>query len=508
MSSVVTSNGHAAATASLNKEKRVQIVTNDVSPGADLLETPNPQRLLGLGGTTPLGDFPLTAELMQKCMTVNPFEAKFREANRKLTTGALEANGLVPATMSLPNTNAFSLLKLPSSLSDSPGIFSNISILQTDADGVVNENLKTADISKLLLQMKDTSSSISDGSSTQQAPRTADVLNAVLDMHSDRLHTINYINKPDFSMFSSLTPTGSAPNSAGILAAAAVAHCTPSTSGGLLAPPPRSVTISPVQSPRNKEQPVLEKRSPGEPDTVTPASSQAHLLSALHSAASAAVASTGGVDPASWDPRDVKPPVSKHNASGYFEQEDTLMPSSNCGGLPPTVAAPGASHLLSLDDRTSSKTSPESTTPAPTTGRGRGRGRASLASDMPPDERKMTILERNKAAAVRYRKRKKEEHDDMISRVHTLEQEKVQLNTQNQVLRRELDRLTALLREREARCVCLKGMPLSTDPRADSPVEVDLLSTPQHSSMYIPQAQQLINGLSLPNGMGLKRPKM
>ncbi|VDM71481.1 unnamed protein product [Strongylus vulgaris] len=135
-------------------------------------------------------------------MTVNPFEAKFREANRKLTTGALEANGLVPATMSLSNSNdsnsetsAFSLLKLPSSLSDSPGIFSNISILQTDADGVVNENLKTADISKLLAQMKDSSSSLSDGSNTQQAPRTADVLNAVLDMHSDRLHTINYINK-------------------------------------------------------------------------------------------------------------------------------------------------------------------------------------------------------------------------------------------------------------------------------------------------------------------------
>ncbi|KHJ86165.1 basic region leucine zipper [Oesophagostomum dentatum] len=450
---------------------------------------------------------------MQKCMTVNPFEAKFREANRKLTTGSLEANGLVPATMSLQNTNssnnetsAFSLLKLPSSLSESPGIFSNISILQTDSDGV--ENLKTADISKLLMQMKDNGSSISDGTSNQQAPRTADVLNAVLDMHSDRLHTINYINKPDFSMFSSLTPTGSAPNSAGILAAA-VAQCAPSTSGGLLAPPPRSVTLSPVHSPRSKEQQqsTLEKRPSGESEVVAPAPSQTHLLSALHTAASAAVAAVGGVDPAGWDPRDVKPAVSKPNASGYFEQEDTLMPSTNCGGLPPTVAAPGSSHLLSLDDRTSSKPSPETNTPTPTPGRGRGRGRASLTSDMPPDERKMTILERNKAAAVRYRKRKKEEHDDMITRVHTLEQEKVQLNTQNQVLRRELDRLTALLREREARCVCLKGMPLSTDPRAESPVDVDLLSNPQHS-MYIPQAQQLINGLSLPNGMGLKRPKM
>lgn len=55
------------------------------------------------------------------------------------------------------------------------------------------------------------------------------------------------------------------------------------------------------------------------------------------------------------------------------------------------------------------------------------RGRRSLTSDIPADERRVTILERNKAAAVRYRKRKKEEHDEMIGRVQGIEQEKVAL---------------------------------------------------------------------------------
>uniref|UniRef100_A0A915LWL9 BZIP domain-containing protein n=1 Tax=Meloidogyne javanica TaxID=6303 RepID=A0A915LWL9_MELJA len=83
-----------------------------------------------------------------------------------------------------------------------------------------------------------------------------------------------------------------------------------------------------------------------------------------------------------------------------------------------------------------------------------GRGRRSAINDMPPDERRVTILERNKAAAVRYRKRKKEEHDEIVEKVHIIEQEKNALETQNSVLRRELERLTFLLQERESRCIC------------------------------------------------------
>ena len=66
-----------------------------------------------------------------------------------------------------------------------------------------------------------------------------------------------------------------------------------------------------------------------------------------------------------------------------------------------------------------------------TPGRVRGRGRSTTA-DMQPDERRNTILERNKAAAVRYRKRKKEEHDDMMGRVQAMEAEKNQLLVRNE----------------------------------------------------------------------------
>ncbi|EJW84999.1 hypothetical protein WUBG_04089 [Wuchereria bancrofti] len=178
--------------------KMESVVQRD-DPSVDVvtLETPNLTSLIGTNSATLPPDFPSTAELMQKCLTVNPFELKFREANRRISQCSeelLEQNGLVPVTLSLPTTGGITLLKLPSSLAHSPGIFSNINVLSADFEG---DGLKSADLSRLVQQMKDNGGLSTQNSRTSedtgQAPRTADVLNAVLDMHSDRLGSLGFL---------------------------------------------------------------------------------------------------------------------------------------------------------------------------------------------------------------------------------------------------------------------------------------------------------------------------
>ncbi|CAJ0578780.1 unnamed protein product, partial [Mesorhabditis spiculigera] len=425
----------------------------------------SPQNILV---TPTLGDFPTTAEIMQKCLAVNPFELKFKEANQRLGAAGtsqelLEQNGLVPK-ISIDTPSVSALMKSP--------IFPSISML-SDSD------LKTSDFSKLVQQMKE-----HGGLSTQQSldvgagPRTADVLNTVLDMHHDLSSTsLNIFNHimPQIgqSLFTTLaTPNGSAPNSAGILGlpipqatsprsiAAALAAVASTSAAAGLAPPAVSISsASPQHSPRNQLNNTNQLRSP-QPDIASAVSAAvqasnaqngSNLLGALH------------VD-SSWDPRDVKPALGQGLAASKITPQ--LTPRSdfyNSGEDFGPGASNGYDHNpRSNESEVSSNCGSQQGLATTTPGRGRGRGRTTTA-DMPPDERRLTILERNKAAAVRYRKRKKEEHDEMIGRVHVLEQEKNQIATQNQVLRRELDRVTALLKERETRCVCLHGLPLSSD---------------------------------------------
>ncbi|KAF1761830.1 hypothetical protein GCK72_010089 [Caenorhabditis remanei] len=439
--------------------KRVQLMGDSSSSFG--LDTPNPKLMF-----TPL-DLPTTAELMQRCLAVNPFEAKFREANQKISSGsmqpntsganqsleALEANGGAPFGGSNAGSVSDLLLKIPqTSLQHSPGIFSNIQLLTAagDSEGTTRENLKTADISKLLSVAGDFSA---------QAPRTADVLNAVLDMHSDRLHTINYLNnKPDFSALLR-SPSSSAPNSASVLTNAMTIPSTSGASGTSLLCPPK--TVSSYHSPMGASQPPSTQKSPAD----------------------------GG----SWDhgEKQIKKemPYFGDEAMMLMERSNMSSSGSDQDQGPSNTGSTASTSTGNPVGR------PQNGTP----GRGRGRGRSTTA-DMQPDERRNTILERNKAAAVRYRKRKKEEHDDMMGRVQAMEAEKNQLLTQNQVLRRELERVTALLTERESRCVCLKGIPMGDDQHGTS-------NRGGNSNGMYPSSDML-NGLNQINGMHMKLPKL
>jgi hypothetical protein len=63
---------------------------------------------------------PSTAEIIQKCLNINPFDLKFREANQQIT-------GQTPEQASgggLPTTPSGIMIKNPSSLGQSPSVMS------------------------------------------------------------------------------------------------------------------------------------------------------------------------------------------------------------------------------------------------------------------------------------------------------------------------------------------------------------------------------------------------
>ncbi|KAK0418005.1 hypothetical protein QR680_013321 [Steinernema hermaphroditum] len=451
--------------------------------------------------------FPTTPEL-KKYLTMNPFEIKFREANRRISQSSqelLEQNGLVPPTIAISSGG---VLKLPSSFSQSPGLFPSINMLSADIDPT--EALKTADIAKLVQQMKESGSSLFPGRLStdegNQTPRTADVLNAVLDMHSDRLGSINYLGVSSAATVSAAAAAAAVAavhTVAGVTAASAI---TPPASVPTLIHPVASSSIpkapSPVAPIKAGELTVAGVQVPAlavvsTSSTITTMYPPLSLNTLPHST----VANGGLLQPTAIDPTGNSPrspinmtqlktakPIDSSvipiNASGsQFVGNDAVVNhwSSSEHDVKPVIHKRSVESLhspyyhsdyealKSKDDASGRSNDSQVST---TRGRGRGRG-ASITADMPADERRLTILERNKAAAVRYRKRKKEEHDEMLGRVHGLEQDKVSLTTQNTVLRRELERVTALLKARDSRCVCRANQIMCEGLRSeDSPIDI------------------------------------
>lgn len=97
-------------------------------------------------------DVPLsTAEIIQRCLSVNPFDAKFREANMQINCNDNLLQNSPPETTSFP-ISLPSMLKLPTFLSQSPGIFSNISVLTTDYGEICKSmDLKNVQVSFWLI---------------------------------------------------------------------------------------------------------------------------------------------------------------------------------------------------------------------------------------------------------------------------------------------------------------------------------------------------------------------
>ena len=133
---------------------------------------------------------PSTAEIIQKCLSVNPFDLKFREANLQINgqgqSGADHHQQLLGSSGNLPTTSGLgSVLNLPPSLSSthSPGIFSNINVLTADIEGEIR---KTIDLSRKVQQLRENGLLCRQDDGQQlKTPCTSDVLNAVLDMSAN-----------------------------------------------------------------------------------------------------------------------------------------------------------------------------------------------------------------------------------------------------------------------------------------------------------------------------------
>jgi hypothetical protein len=102
-------------------------------------------------------EVPSTAEIIQKCLSVNPFDLKFREANLQNQGGQPGSehshHQILGSSGNLPTTSGLgSVLNLPPSISSthSPGIFSNINVLTADIEGEIR---KTIDLSRKVQQV-------------------------------------------------------------------------------------------------------------------------------------------------------------------------------------------------------------------------------------------------------------------------------------------------------------------------------------------------------------------
>ncbi|KAI6177214.1 BZIP domain-containing protein [Aphelenchoides bicaudatus] len=480
-------------------------------------------------------DMPSTAEIIQKCLNVNPFDLKFREANMQISGQTPEqgAESRVGAQLGLPVTPSGITLKLPSSLNQSPSVFANV-LSAAEIEGKLRENL---DFSRKFQQLREANLVKQEGNRT---PCTADVLNAVLDMNMNQAITIPSTSSLVAGLTAATTNSNLAANStivssssavapttitAAVLASAAneqsdlsrnlgfaafqapvnpeinpisQANLAASTAAALLQQTTIANMISsqsslnPATLNANQSMPNLHAGFQATNNNSAPASnalaapraspglanhsprSTSHLME-LHKNSVVDAHRAASVDP--WEvSSEVKPLINKalppysmyESAHGRLELKTDLFGGSlnaPASSADSSSSSQPNSHLGATENSKPHRKYARYHNPNHdgqfTSGRG-GRGRRSLTSEMPPDERRNTILERNKAAAVRYRKRKKEEHDEMIGRVHGLEQDKVFLQTQNVVYKKEIDRLTELLKARDARCLCraADGLPI------------------------------------------------